>query len=174
MALTKRPGFLLRPLFPATSEQLHLPVLALEVLESCGFQPADDARVSRRKLWFEQAVGDVVEQTLDEIRRSILLLQHSLVHKSVPDRLEHPNGPLEPIVRGLFLLQPPDVVLLRKADNPPLVVGEIEPDAFPVAHRDKEVGIRRDLALWHFQGLSAALCGLPEPGPHRFHCLAPE
>ena len=67
------PRVLLRPLFPPSSEQRDLSVLALEALELRGLQPAEDARVGRRQLRCEEVAGDVVDQALDEVGGGILL-----------------------------------------------------------------------------------------------------
>ena len=52
--------------FLARAEQDHPAILALEVVELCGLQPIDDPRTGWRHHRFEQAVGDIAGQALNE------------------------------------------------------------------------------------------------------------
>ena len=59
-ALSNARAFFTDHLFRQWSEQGHLPVLALEVLELRGLQPGEDSFIGRRQLRYEETVWDVV------------------------------------------------------------------------------------------------------------------
>ena len=54
------------------------------------------------------------------------------------------------------------VVLLRVADDPPLLGWKVEPYAIPVAERHHEVGICMQVAFRQLYGLTTALGRIPE------------
>ena len=95
---------------------------------------------------------------------AIPTITNAIVDQMIPRRLEHADGPLEPLTGGLFLLQSSLIVLLRIAHDPTPLVGEIEPYALLVAQRDHEVGVGLYRALRQLYGLAPT--GPASPSAH--------